>query len=32
MPFSLGVVGQTAPEHKWEFNVRSGFLWSQQTA
>ena len=31
MPFSLGVVGQTAPEHKWEFNVRSGFLWSQQT-
>jgi hypothetical protein len=30
-PVSLGVVGQTAPEHKWEFNIRSGVVWSQQT-
>ncbi|HEY6254415.1 MAG TPA: hypothetical protein VIY51_01340 [Xanthobacteraceae bacterium] len=31
VPVSLGAIGQTSPEHKWEFQIRSGYVWSQQT-
>jgi hypothetical protein len=31
VPVSIGAVGKTSPDNKWEFQVRSGYVWSNQT-
>jgi hypothetical protein len=31
VPVSIDAIGKTSPSDKWEFQVRSGYVWSNQT-